>query len=112
MSHPETSSTETALLERMERLEEKLDRLTQLIVDQRTIKEWYTIDEAAKILGKAPFTVREWCRWGRIHAHKRETRVGRNATWGITHEELERIRNHGLLPIPKGPGSQTLPLSG
>jgi hypothetical protein len=45
------------------RLRERLDRIEQLLVvlvQRETVKEWYSIEEAAQILGKAPFTVREW----------------------------------------------------
>lgn len=61
-------------------------------------KEWYTVGEAAEILGKAPFTVREWARLDRINASKRPTGRGRALEWMISHREIERIQNKGLLP--------------
>lgn len=45
------------LAERLDRIEALLARLLQ----QRTVKEWYAIAEAAEILGKAEFTVRDRC---------------------------------------------------
>lgn len=61
-------------------------------------KEWYTTAETAEILGRAEYTVREWCRQGRVpEAEKADN--GRN--WRISHEGLERLRNRGPLPIPK-----------
>ncbi len=81
------------LLDRLDRIEAILKQLLQ----QKTVKEWYTTDEAAEILGKAPFTVREWCRNHRIKAAKRDCGRGNAREWVISHEELTRVRNEGLL---------------
>ena len=83
------------ILERLERIETLLDRL----VSQRTIKEWYSVAEVAQILGKAEFTVREWCRHGRVWASKRQCGRGNTKEWIISHEELTRVQNEGLLPL-------------
>jgi len=89
------------LFERLnEILGERLDKLEARLFEQRTIKEFYTTDEFAEIVGKAKFTVREWCRLGRIHAQKRACGRGPTQEWMIAHEELIRYRNHGLLPVP------------
>ena|SRR3990172_3020623 len=85
------------LAERVERMESTLARL----VEERTIKDWYTTVEAAALLNRAEFTVREWCRLGRVNAQKRDCGRGPHQEWIISREELERIRNEGLLPIPK-----------
>jgi hypothetical protein len=93
-----------ALFERIDQLSVRLrviEESIQTLVAQKTIKEWYSTDEVAEILGKAPFTVREWCRLGRVHAQKRDTGRGNTLEWMISHGELQRLRNHGLLPIPK-----------
>lgn len=82
------------LLTRLVRIEQTLD----LLVQQRTIKEWYSTAEVAKLLGKAEFTVREWCRLGRVHAQKKKSGRGVASEWIISHEELTRVRNEGLLP--------------
>lgn len=79
----------------------KIEASMEMLVEQRTIKDWYSTADAAKILGKAEFTVREWCRHGRVHAEKRECGRGKTQEWIISHEELTRVRNHGLLPVPK-----------
>jgi hypothetical protein len=86
------------ILERLERIEMLLERL----VSQRTVKEWYSVAEAAQILGKAEFTVREWCRTGRVRASKRQCGRGNAKEWMISHEELTRIQNEGLLPASSG----------
>lgn len=83
------------LLIKLERIEETL----QLLVRQRVVQESYSTAMVAKILNKSEFTVREWCRLGRIHAKKRSCGRGNTKEWLITHEELERIQNEGLLPL-------------
>ena len=59
--------------ERLQRIEQMLE----LLVQQRTVKEWYSTAEVAKILGKAEFTVREWCRLKRIYAEKKNANAAR-----------------------------------
>jgi hypothetical protein len=81
---------------RLHRIETKLDELLR----QRAIKDFYTTEEVAALLGKAEFTVREWCRGGRIHAGKRACGRGRSKEWMISHAELLRYQNEGLLPEP------------
>lgn len=85
------------LVERLERIEEKLDALIQ----HRVPQDYYSTSAVAKMLGKAEFTVREWCRLGRIEAEKRECGRGRAREWMISHDELQRIQCQGLLPIQK-----------
>jgi hypothetical protein len=89
-------TTDTDFVERLERIE----TLLQSLVEQRTIKEWYTTTEVARIVGKAEFTVREWCRLGRVRAQKKKCGRGISSEWIISHEELTRVRNEGLLPDP------------
>jgi hypothetical protein len=83
------------LFERLERIEATL----ATIVRQRTVKDWYSTDEVAALLGKAPFTVRQWCRLRRVRARKRPCGRGLSAEWIVSHEELMRIQNEGLLPL-------------
>ena len=83
-----------AILERLERIEKAIGTLIQL----RTVKDYYSTDEVAELLGKAEFTVREWARRGRIKAQKRRSGRGRYQSWVISHEELTRIEREGLLP--------------
>ena len=85
------------VLARLERIEQTLTALVQ----QRAIKEWYGTDEVASLLGKDPFTVREWARHGRIHAEKRRSGRGRYLAWVISREELLRIQREGLLPLAR-----------
>ena len=90
-----THVNELQILERLDRIEQALTAL----VSQRMIKEYYSTAEVAQMLGKAEFTVREWCRLGRIWAEKRPCGRGRTKEWMISHEELTRVRNEGLLPL-------------
>jgi transposase len=82
------------IIARLDRIETALTSLLQL----RTVKDFYSTDELAAILGKAEFTVREWCRRKRIRAQKRRSGRGKFCSWVISHEELQRIQREGLLP--------------
>lgn len=82
------------ILARLAAIEAKLAAL----VDQRAVKEWYSTAEVAAILRRAEFTVREWCRLGRVRAEKKQCGRGPASEWIVSHEELTRIRNEGLLP--------------
>lgn len=92
-------SERTAIDDRMAALEESLRELTRLVLSEQTIKESYSTQEVAVILGKRPYTVREWCRLNRVHAYKAEYGRGSEDEWRIRHEELVRIQNEGLLPL-------------
>ena len=79
---------------------DKIESLLAALVEQRTVKNWYSTGEVAAILGRAEFTVREWCRLGRVRAEKKKSGRGPASEWIISHVELTRIRNEGLLPDP------------
>jgi hypothetical protein len=81
------------IIERLDRIETALASLLQ----QRTVKDWYTTEEFAQIVGKAEFTCREWCRHGRIHAKERMSGRGKFCSWAISHDELLRYQREGLL---------------
>jgi hypothetical protein len=81
-------------------IEERLERIEAMLValvERQTIKEWYSVEEFAQLLGKAEFTVREWCRLGRIRAVKKGSGRGAHASWAISHKELLRYQHEGLL---------------
>ena len=90
-----------------ERLDELLQRLKNMeasiaqLLELRTAKEWYSTAEVGKILGKAEFTIREWCRLGRVHCEKKHSGRGQFQGWVISHAELLRIQREGLLPQSK-----------
>jgi DNA-directed RNA polymerase specialized sigma24 family protein len=85
------------LAERLDRMETTLDALAR----REAAKDHYTTAEAAQLLGKAEFTVREWCRRGRVRAEKQGSGRGKYQSWVISHDELRRIQREGLLP-PRG----------
>ncbi|MBX3412563.1 MAG: helix-turn-helix domain-containing protein [Pirellulales bacterium] len=85
--------------QRLTTLEQRLDQVHEAVHVQHTSKEYYTTIEAAKILGKRPYTVREWCRLERVHAEKALSGRGIDEEWRISHDELVRIQNEGLLPV-------------
>lgn len=84
----------TDIVTRLDRIEAMLKAL----LDRETAKEFYEIDEFARLVGKAPYTVREWARRGRIKAGKRQSGRGASCAWAICHAELLRYRKDGLLP--------------
>ncbi len=87
--------TDQSIIERLDRIETMLTNLIQ----QEPPKEFYTTAEVAELLGKAEFTVREWCRLHRIYAEKRESGRGRSKEWMISYDEIRRVRSEGLLPL-------------
>jgi hypothetical protein len=79
-----------------ERLE-KMEAMLAVLVDRQTVREWYTTHEFAKTVGKAEFTVREYCRLGRLRAEKRQSGRGAYPQWVLSHAELLRYQREGLL---------------
>jgi hypothetical protein len=90
---------------RLERLEAAVGRIETLLLrlgdpkQELNAKEFFTTGEVAKLLGKRPFTVREWCRLGRVHAEKTHAGRGAEPEWRISQLEIKRIQEEGLLPI-------------
>lgn len=78
---------------RLERIEESL----RLLLKERVEQQFYSTSDVAKILGKAAFTVRDWCRKRRVRALKRPCGRGSSTEWMIPRHELERILSEGLL---------------
>jgi len=83
----------------MQKWLEKIEAMLVILVEQKTVKDWYSTDEFAQLVGKAEFTVREWCRLGRVHAEKKKSGRGSHAAWVISHAELLRYQREGLLPL-------------
>lgn len=91
------------LIANMQRMSERMaamEAALNTLVHEKTVKDWYSTAEIAELLGKAEFTVREWCRLGRIHAEKRQSGRGPHAAWVVSREELQRYYRNGLIPQP------------
>jgi hypothetical protein len=78
---------------------EKIEEMLIVLIEQQQVREWYSVEEFARILGKAEFTVRSWCRLGRVRAEKRLSGRGAFPAWCISHQELLRYQREGLLPL-------------
>lgn len=83
-------------------LEERLSRIEAMIVVlvERERREWYSVEQFSRIVGRSDFTVREWCRLGRIQARKKVSGRGAHSSWAISHDELQRYQREGLLRTP------------
>jgi transposase len=82
-------------------IEERLkniEAMLAVLVERQIVREWYTTEQVAQMVGKAEFTVREWCRHGRLKAEKRMSGRGAYPAWIVSHDELLRYQREGLLP--------------
>ena len=90
--------------ERLTGIEDRLARM-ETILDaycrHQIVQEWYSTEQFARLVDKAEYTVRQWCRLGRVRAEKRAAGRGTTFEWRISHVELVRYRNDGLLPISR-----------
>ena len=83
-----------------ERLE-NIEAMLVVLVERQTVKDFYEVEEFAKLVSKSCFTCREWCRLGRIRAEKKLSGRGAYARWVVPHAELLRYQREGLLPIQR-----------
>jgi hypothetical protein len=89
------STTQESVHDRLDRIENLLKELA----GHRVKKDFYSTAEVARIFKRAEYTVREWCRNHRVVADKKLCGRGNTFEWKISHDELERIKNDGLLPL-------------
>ena len=78
----------------------KLSTIEEMLQGQQYArqKQWFTPDEVASILHRKNYTVREWCRWGRIRSEKDEYTGKRR----IPADEVNRLLAGGS-PLPAKP---------
>ncbi len=94
-----------SLLDRLVSLECSLATIEQSVsandlpITQTATREYYSVPEFAAQVGRGEYTVREWCRLARINAEKCDSGRGEAKSWKIPAEELQRYRDHGLLPM-------------
>ena len=82
-------------------LEERLTRIEsmlQVLTRQQAAREFYSVEEFSRLVGRSVLTCREWCRLGRIRAAKRNSGRGPYPAWVVSHEEWLRYQREGLLP--------------
>ena len=82
-------------------LEERLGNIEAMrgvLVQRQSVKEYYTVEEFARLVGKSCFTCREWARLSRVNGEKRQSGRGAHAEWVFSHAELLRYQRDGLLP--------------
>lgn len=93
-----------SLLDRMIALEAALTTIEQNVAtaeppgEPMAERKYYSVPEFAARVERGEYTVREWCRMARIHAEKCDSGRGEAKSWKIPAEELNRYRDHGLLP--------------
>lgn len=93
------------LLERLRALEGSLTTIEESVAKQESDsgpapnREYFSVPEFAAHVERGEYTVREWCRMARIHAEKCDSGRGEAKSWKIPAAELQRYRDHGLLPV-------------
>jgi hypothetical protein len=75
----------------------RIEGMLAMLVERQTVRDWYTTQQFADTVGKAEFTIRDYCRLGRIRAEKRKSGRGAFMAWVISHAELLRYQREGLL---------------
>ena len=92
---------EAEITTRLERIEAKLTAFQATLaalLEHNAVRDWYTTEEFARRVQLSELTVREHCRHGRLSAVKRQSGRGAHCAWAISHQELQRYQQHGLLP--------------
>lgn len=103
LSAPE-SVNQGCIAAQLSEINKKLDGLQKVqATPSLPPRQKYTPAEFAAIVGRKPYTVREWCRYGRLLGEKVKG-VGRGSEeeWRITHGELARYQNEGLRAVDRG----------
>jgi hypothetical protein len=80
-------------------LEDRLTRIETMLavlVEGQQVRQWHSVEQFARAVGRSEFTCREWCRRGRILAEKKNSGRGAHAAWAISHDELLRYQREGL----------------
>ena len=73
----------------------KLVAIEQKLVAFAKPKSYYTIAESAEFLNKTEYTVREYCKSGKLLAEKANVFSGMHQQWRIAYDELLRFIREG-----------------
>ena len=74
-----------------ERLE-KIERLLCVLVERQQVQKWYSTQEFSRATGKAEFTIREYCRLGRLQAERKVSGRGPHRAYvRKSHRNLDGI---------------------
>ena len=76
----------------------EMKEMLYVLIERQHVKEYYEVEEFARLTGRAPYTVREYCRNGRLRGEKKNSGRGKFLGWAISHAELVRFQREGLLP--------------
>jgi hypothetical protein len=82
-------------------VQDKLEQIHRILADQQSsnlTKDWFTVNEAAKLIGFKPYTIRQSCNTGRLKDDWTEKHY-RTGEWRIHRDAVEWMQNHGLPPI-------------
>jgi hypothetical protein len=82
---------------------ERIEQMLGMLVGRQNLKQWYTVEEFARLVGRSPFTCRQWCRRGRILARKKDSGRGAHSAWAISQDEYQRYQREGLRRPGKRP---------
>lgn len=88
----------TSRLDRIEAMLAAFQATLAALLERSAVRNWYTTEEFARVVGLSELTIREHCRLGRLRAVKRQSGRGAHRAWAISHQELKRYQQHGLLP--------------
>jgi hypothetical protein len=97
-AHSLAGAATAEVLAALARLEGRVAELHELLLTWGAGRDWLTTADVAKLVGGEEFTVREWCRPGRLRAAKKGSGRGTHAAWAVSREELARYRCDSLLP--------------
>jgi hypothetical protein len=79
----------------------RLETMLATLVERATVRDWYSVEQFAELVKREPYTVREWCRLGRVRAEKKQSGRGKYPLWVISHDEVLRYEREGLLAFVK-----------
>jgi hypothetical protein len=71
----------------------RIEALLTTLLAREPARAWYSVGEFARLVGRSSFTVREWCRLGRLAADKKQSGCGAHPAWAISHDEYQGLRS-------------------